>query len=481
MIRRLYALARRVSVRQLLANPRAELGRILGWVGRRLQGAATVVAHGHATLPAWLDAEMIALASIEPELLGEKGSTAHYRHYGVPMVTRPGELYRQIVDAVGERPCSHVMIIPWLVRGGADRGALYHLQAWVDAMPAADVLVILTDDIESPWLDRIPAGIRVLPFGRIAGSMAMEGKVQLLTRLLLQMQPSVIHTINSRVAWEAYRKFGLALRQRSTLFASLFCDDQDENGVPVGYARSYLRSCFQHLTSVFCDNSVYPARWSVELGVPRDLFTVLPFPYDRAVVIKEDAFPIEGQPRVLWAGRLDRQKRPDILVAIARAMPDVGFDVHGVSELGAHHPAIDALRRLPNVTMHGAFPRFEGIVKADHAAYLFTTSWEGLPTILLDAAAAGIPIVAPAVGGIVDLIRRDWLVALPDDVDAYVDRLRQLLSDPGLRSARRREQYAGLSTGRDWADFTRILRGIHQYLPERQHETKNMSNQGSTT
>lgn len=60
--------------------------------------------------------------------------------------------------------------------------------------------------------------------------MALPGRVQLLTRLLLQMQPAVIHNINSRVAWQAFAQHGLALRQKSGLFASLFCDDRDEEG-----------------------------------------------------------------------------------------------------------------------------------------------------------------------------------------------------------------------------------------------------------
>lgn len=468
MIRRLAALMRRVSLRQLVRNPRAEIGRIIGWMGRRLERVATRVSHGRSEMPAWLEQEMVALAGIEPELLGEQGKTAHYRHYGIPLVTRPGEIYRQLVGEVGDEWPSHVMILPWLVRGGADRGALYHLQLWASSLPAGRAMLIITENIESPWIDRIPAGVRLLRFGDVVGSMALEGRVQLLTRLLVQMQPEVIHIINSRVAWQSVRMFGLALRQRSRLFASLFCDDQDHNGVPVGYARSYLRSCYPHLSGVFCDNSVYPQTWARELGVPRDLFRVLRFPYDRPVVPKLDTFEIAGTPRVLWAGRFDRQKRPDVLLAIAQAMPDTQFDVHGVSELGTLHPDVPRLRALPNVTLHGAFSRFEDIVVPEHAAYLFTTSWEGLPTLLLDAAAAGLPIVAPAVGGIVDLIERPWLVETADDIPAFVERLQRLIAEPGLRRARRQQQYAALSVGRTLEDFASDVRGMDTYLGEPQ-------------
>ncbi|MNC42635.1 UDP-D-galactose:(glucosyl)lipopolysaccharide-1,6-D-galactosyltransferase [compost metagenome] len=191
---------------------------------------------------------------------------------------------------------------------------------------------------------------------------------------------------------------------------------------------------------------------------------MLRFPYDRTIVHKEDDFAIAGTARILWAGRFDRQKRPDVLLAIAQALPTIPFDVHGVSELGDVHPAIRELQTLQNVKLHGAFTRFEDIVEPSHAAYLFTTSWEGLPTILLDAAALGLPIVAPAVGGIVDLIDCPSLVQGSDNVAAYVEQLKQLIDSPLLRRRRREQQYAALAVGRHWSDFTRTLYEVPCYF-----------------
>lgn len=465
MIRRLFRLARQVSYRQLLRSPRSELGRIIAWLARRMGRVADVTAHGSPQMPIWLQEETIALAHIEPSLLSVYGDVRQYHHYGVPVIPRPGELYDQLLEKIGSSRYSHIMILPWLVPGGADRGAIYHLNAWVEVVPAEKILVLTTEPNESPWAGKVPEGVKLVEFGRLLGEMNFDTQVQLMVRLLVQLQPATVHNINSRVAWQSIKVAGLALRQRSGLFASLFCDDYDANMVPVGYARSYLRDCYPHMQSIFCDNSVYPRRWARELGVPESIFSVLPFPYDREWSERPSEYDAESRPRVLWAGRLDRQKRPDILAAIASELPEFDFDVHGVAVVSGGDPAVQLLQRLPNVHMHGSFLRLEDVVLPAHFAYLHTSAWEGVPTILFDVAAAGLPIVAPDVGGIRDFVEIDWLVADYSDVGAQAARLKALSESPALRKQRTSAQYAQLQNGRSWAAFTKRLSGVAGYMP----------------
>src|SRR2546427_2163650 len=47
LMRRLFALASRVDVRQLLRNPRMELGRIMVWLGRRIERVGRNTGSGH--------------------------------------------------------------------------------------------------------------------------------------------------------------------------------------------------------------------------------------------------------------------------------------------------------------------------------------------------------------------------------------------------------------------------------------------------
>lgn len=438
--------------------------RVLKGVARRLNRAADSPVLGIPSLPEWVRQEVAALAEVEPELLTPDGRTDHYQYYHVPNIPLPGRIYEHVLRQVPEGEYTHVMLLPWLKQGGADRGALYHVRALMESNPLARILAIATEPAESPWKDRLPEGLPYVEFGLAAREMEFSFQVQVLTRLLIQLRPAVIHNINSRCGWEAIKRSGLALRQHSVIFASLFCDDHNAQNIPVGYARDYLRSCYRSLERVFCDNSVYPEIWSRELGIPRNLFQVLPFPYDREVVRRPEKRRGTGQARVLWAGRLDRQKRPDILAAIAERMPQFVFDVHGGAVVDAGDAGTRQLAALPNVVMHGYFARLEDVVSADHVAYLHTAAWEGMPTILFDVAAEGVPICAPDVGGISDFVDNRWLVPGCENVEEYVRQLSLLADSSQEREIRRNRQYDILEHDRSWRVFEQRIISMPKYV-----------------
>lgn len=465
----------RQLARKLIRTPMSRrIGSLLRSIVLRIEAANAVPAQVESppgissipVLPEWVRAEIAGLAVIEPELAAARDDPARFAFYAIPSHPEPGRVYSKLLAHLSADSVSHVLLVPWLKQGGADRGIIYHAKAIAEAVPGARVLVIATENSDSPWSDRLPEGIQFLEFGQISATLSFGDQVTVLARLLVQYQPRMIHVVNSRVGWEVLRKYALQLRQHGTLFASLFCDDYDEHMVPVGYARDYLRDCHDQVSTVFCDNSRYPHIWEAELGVPAASCTVLPFPYDGDVsVVPATAVSQDGASNVLWAGRLDRQKRPDILLAIAERMPDMHFDVFGKVVMGTD--LTDIVQRLgsqANVTLHGEFQRLEAVVDGSHFAYLHTTGWEGTPTILFDVAAAGLPICAPAVGGIVDFIQAEMLVPKADDLDGFVERLRLLQTSSHERNLAVMQQRETLLRQRSWESFHACLAAIPGYF-----------------
>jgi glycosyltransferase involved in cell wall biosynthesis len=67
--------------------------------------------------------------------------------------------------------------------------------------------------------------------------------------------------------------------------------------------------------------------------------------------------------------------------------------------------------------------------------FLLTSRFEGLPRAVLQALAAGVPVVATAVDGTPEVVRdrHSGLLVPPSDPEAAAGRLLEMVSDPVLR------------------------------------------------
>ena len=83
--------------------------------------------------------------------------------------------------------------------------------------------------------------------------------------------------------------------------------------------------------------------------------------------------------------------------------------------------------------MRGAYQGFENIPEKErYACFLYTTAYDGLPNVLLEAASVRIPIIAPpSIGGLADLVQPEtaWCVEAPDDPASYIAALDACLND----------------------------------------------------
>jgi glycosyltransferase involved in cell wall biosynthesis len=86
----------------------------------------------------------------------------------------------------------------------------------------------------------------------------------------------------------------------------------------------------------------------------------------------------------------------------------------------------------PRVHMVGAREDMPAVL-ADLDAVLLTSSSEGMPVALIEAAAAGLPVVATPVGGVDELVAHERTGFLGATVDELAFGLDQLASDPALR------------------------------------------------
>jgi colanic acid/amylovoran biosynthesis glycosyltransferase len=132
--------------------------------------------------------------------------------------------------------------------------------------------------------------------------------------------------------------------------------------------------------------------------------------------------PEDEPPHVLFAGRLSPEKGVLDLLAAANGLPLV---VVGDGPL--RHQVPGALGFLPHEELERRY---------DRAAVVACPSRrEGFGVVAAEAMAHGRPVVASAVGGLLDLIldEETGLLVAPGDVDALRAALERLLGDSALR------------------------------------------------
>ena len=147
-----------------------------------------------------------------------------------------------------------------------------------------------------------------------------------------------------------------------------------------------------------------------------------------------------SQQDILFLGRLDARKSPDVLLRASRQVlerfPGTKVVFGGDGEVEKNKALAEELGIANHCEFHGwvSGAEREGLF-ARAAVYCLPSKNEGLPMSVLEAMARGIPTVATPVGGVPRVIEdgvSGFLVDV-DDVDALSDRLNILLDKPGLR------------------------------------------------
>jgi phosphatidylinositol alpha 1,6-mannosyltransferase len=181
--------------------------------------------------------------------------------------------------------------------------------------------------------------------------------------------------------------------------------------------------------------------WLWGRGVDIELFD----PARRSERLRADLAP-DGELLVGYVGRIAPEKRVDLLAQTA-ALPGVRLVVVGSG------PAETAVRRaMPGAVFLGQRHGEDlATIYASLDLFVHSGPHETFGQTLQEAAASGLPVIAPAAGGPLDLVDdgvTGFLVA-PGDEGALARAVARLAADPGLRAAQGRAARQRV-LGRTW-------------------------------
>lgn len=420
--------------------------------------------HGH-NLNAFLIEELRDLGVIEPALQPSRdflNQLSQNIHCPWPNLKNNsyGEAYGLIMRHLQTLDYDVVFLAPWLKRGGADLGLLHHINAQHEK--GMKILLITTENAESTWIQHLPSSAVHLDFYGFSAKLNPYKSAELLARLLLQIPAQNIHNINCALGWEVFKRYGHQLKSMDKkLFASVFCEDEYEPDIYFGYAR-HLPETFRSMAGVFCDTQWYPEEQNKITGLGSLIKTVyFPFlgklnPYAASSLSKAP---------ILWASRIAKQKRPELLYQIAKAMPEQEFHVYGESERACRNE-LEQLQALENVKYFGKYDSFAQIAAAQpYAAFLYTSQYDGLPNVLIEAIANGLPVISYNVGGIGELLHPNILLSNEDSFETNLSHIKQILADKLLLQQTWQHSHDILANRHSWNCFINTLENIDGYFP----------------
>ena len=192
-------------------------------------------------------------------------------------------------------------------------------------------------------------------------------------------------------------------------------------------------------------------------GVPEQRIHLIPNAYAPSTMLKgrdearamlqipDDAF------RIGWIGRLSQEKGADVMLNAMAVLRDSPISLSFIGD-GPDRETLstraEALGVKHQVHMHGMLPDAAHYMSA-FDAFVLSSRTEGTPMVVLEAMAAGLPIVATRVGGIPQMLTNaEALLVDSENPMALATATRAVYTDPA--AARTRAANARLRQERDF-------------------------------
>jgi glycosyltransferase involved in cell wall biosynthesis len=325
-------------------------------------------------------------------------------------------------------------LITELYVGGAER-SLARLLAGLDRDRFAPAVACLYGSDGAVGADIRALGVPVHDLG-------MSHKWRLdalwrLYRLLCRERPAILHTLLFHA-----NLLGRVIGRLAGV--PIVINSERTMGMESGW-RYRLNRLTQHLVDrVVCVSQQVADFVAGEVGIRRAKVVVIPNGVNLGAMTDlpggETArarlsLPVSG-PLVGTVARLDPVKRLDVFLQALALLDGIPAVLVGY---GPEQVRLEAMAQQLGVADRVLLAGYQRDVRPWLAAldlFVLSSDWEGMSNALLEAMAAGLPVVATATGGTTDVLvdGETGLLVPPGNPTALADSIRRLLSDAELRA-----------------------------------------------
>ena len=427
-----------------LAQEQKRIGDWRLFVQRRQQTSLENYAHEVTNNPA-LREHLIEACRLDPEvdpIQIEKAETYspvpwHGDHWG----------YR-LADAfklAAATEFTDVVLLPWLIAGGAEKYILQILHEIAEADPKSKFLVLCGEPAPShPWANRLPENSVLIDIYNAFPTLNDQDRDKMTARLLLAvtLPQSRLHIKPSIFSHRLFNTVSGVLLQHFKVIYYRFCDERytwQGQHLSSFKTLTFLRTHLPGISTVVSDCRHIVNQDKHRLGLDEDKYQTI---YCRTDLPSLSDIRRAPTHRLLWASRITEQKRPSLLPILIsqlrQRIPDVELHVYGQA---GEVQNIKQLFQQAGLVYKGAYEEWDTIPVDQFDAFIYTTAFDGLPNVVLEAMASGVPVIAPNIGGIGEVIIDGQTGLLVDDetndallIDSYCTAIEKLYINWELRN-----------------------------------------------
>lgn len=378
-------------------------------------------------LPRFLLKEWKMMNRIDSELYPDKEIISRMPMYDSEL-DYLGKAYCRIVHSIKKNP-DYVFMPPVMSVGGTEKVLENYLNVMEQLHPEWHVVVFGKLPKGHPY--KIPPNVSFVDFDGATVGLSDWDKSFLVTKFVVQTGVKNLHIIGNEFyyRWAVGNK-ALIRANKISLNCSFFMHEfaTDEDRIQ-SFADSYFVELEPYINKIFTDNAVIAKDLVERTGFDDGKISVHYQPVDFEMVAPHEIRK-KGTHKILWASRVAPQKRPDILKKIAKNLPE-NYTIDAYGRIQKPYYKDNYFSGVKNISYKGAFKNIAELPISDYDLYLYTAQTDGIPNILLEIAALGLPIVATNEGGVSDLIKdgeNGRLVEL-NDIVGYVKAIEDIVKN----------------------------------------------------
>lgn len=378
----------------------------------------------HAKFPDWLVHEWREIHHIDNTIFPSRAALRSMPWYNAQNVA-PGLAYTKLVRSFTGEPDT-LFFVPWLIKGGADMLFVNYSNELATIHPEWNINVLQTEKKDSVWMQKLSDQVGFVNLENIFRGLDLDTQYRLLAIALVQNKVKRVIIGNSQLAYDFLSLYPtLVKRLGISVYCFAFGEEFDEEGRLWGHIHTGIPRIYPLVHRIITDNTNTVNKLDNEYGFDPARFSTHYQP--TAVTITKPVITDHAPLKILWASRVCKQKRPDILKEVSNNLSTADFtiDAYGQLEEGLTPAYFDDSR----VHYRGSFDGISTIPTNDYDIFLYTSEGDGVPNVLQEITASGIPIVASNVGGIREFIqtgKTGCLVENHNDIQEYVNAIKEL-------------------------------------------------------